>query len=188
MHGVPIHQRPPCGPSIQLLGANCTTEIPTEHSCKETYMTDPIAPSTIEPTALIPPPAAARSPLVNSGARWFWWIAGLSLVNIIMSQSGSKTSFVMGLGITAVSDALFEAQKAIGFGIDALILGLFFFLGQQALRGKLWAFYLGITLYALDALIYLILQDWMPVAFHALAIFFIARGAVALIASRQQST
>jgi hypothetical protein len=151
-------------------------------------MNDPAVASIAEPTTLAPSQSFVPSPLVQSAARWFWWIAGLSLVNIVMAQSGSETSFVMGLGITAVSDAIFEAQKAIGFVVDAVVLGFFFFLGLQAMRGKLWAFYLGITVYAFDALIYLFVQDWMPVAFHALAIFFISKGAVALIASHRERT
>ena len=151
-------------------------------------MNDPAATPISEAPTLPSQDAPDPSAIVQSAARWFWWVAGLSLINIIMTQSGSDTSFVMGLGFTAVSDAIFESNKAIGFVIDALALGFFFFLGLQGMRGKLWAFYLGISVYVLDALIYVFVQDWMPVAFHALAIFFIAKGALALVASRPAST
>jgi hypothetical protein len=148
-------------------------------------MNDPIAPQIANPEILPLRAASAPSPLVERAARWFWWIAGLSLINTIMSVSGSNSNFVMGLGFTAVSDTLFAANKGIGFAIDAVALGFFIFLGFQAKQGKLWAFYLGIAAYVLDALIYAVAQDWMPVAFHALAIFFISKGVMSLRAARR---
>ena len=129
--------------------------------------------------------AAAVLPAVRSAARWFWWIAGLSVVNIVMFQTGSDTNFVMGLGITAVSDVVFANSKAIGFVIDAVALGFFVLVGLKAQRGSLWAFYLGTAVYVLDALIYAYFQDWMPVAFHGLAIYFIAKGITALRSAPQ---
>ncbi|HZF15018.1 MAG TPA: hypothetical protein VE046_03650 [Steroidobacteraceae bacterium] len=127
--------------------------------------------------------AAAALPAVQSGARWFWWIAGLSLVNIVMFQSGSNTSFVMGLGITAVSDAVFVGNKPVGFAIDAIAIGLFVLVGYLGRRASLAAFYLGVTVYTFDALIFVYIKDWMPVAFHGLAIYFIVRGILALQAA-----
>jgi hypothetical protein len=131
--------------------------------------------------AQAPKPAApSASAIVQSAARWFWWIAGLSVVNIVLFQSGSETNFVVGLGITALSDVVFAGNKPIGFVIDALAVGFFLWMGAQGSRGKLWAFYVGLAVYTLDALIYLSFKDWMPVAFHALAIFFIMKGVMAL--------
>lgn len=151
-------------------------------------MAEPV--ETVEPAAEALPPApaapsspqeiAAANPLVRSGARWFWWIAGLSVVNIAMFQSGSHTSFVMGLAITQIFDAVFVGNKAIGFAIDAFTLGFFVYMGLLAQEGKLKGFYLGIGMYVIDALIYATFADWMPVAFHVLAIFFISKGAMAL--------
>ena len=146
-------------------------------------MNEPVAPQITTPEILPPQQVSAPAPVVQSAARWFWWIAGLSLVNTIMAMSGSNTNFVMGLGFTAVSDALFAAHKGIGLVIDAVALGFFIFVGFQAKQGKLWAFYLGIAAYVLDALIYAIAQDWMPVAFHALAIYFIVKGVKSLRAA-----
>jgi hypothetical protein len=148
-------------------------------------MSDPSQVQAPAPAAASPGNAASISPGVQSAARWFWWIAGLSLVNVVMFQTGSDTNFVVGLGITVVSDAFFASQKAIGFAIDAIAVGFFFLMGLQGQRGRLWAFYLGLAVYALDALIYVNVKDWMPVAFHALAIFFIGRGALSLRQSLQ---
>jgi len=146
-------------------------------------MNEPVAPEVASQVTLPDQAALPPSPVVQSAARWFWWIAGLSLVNTVMALSGSNSNFVMGLGFTAVADALFATSKAVAFLIDAVALGFFIFIGLQAMKGKLWAFYLGITAYVLDALIYAALQDWMPVAFHALAIYFISKGVMSLRAA-----
>lgn len=140
----------------------------------------PAAASTSPPTMVVPP---AVPPSVQASARWFWWIAGLSLVNIVMLQSGTHTSFVVGLGMTVLSDAVFSSNKPVGFLVDAVVLGFFFLMGDRARRGALWAFYVGLAVYAIDTLIYLRVQDWMPVAFHALVIYFLSRGVMALRAA-----
>jgi hypothetical protein len=125
--------------------------------------------------------AIARSdPQIISGARWFWWIAGLSLVNTVLIHSGSDTSFVIGLGFTLVADAIFQAIKPIAFAIDALALGFFFAMGWFAGKGRLWAFLVGIVCYVLDAGIYLFFQDWMSLAFHALALVYLAKATISL--------
>ena len=77
---------------------------------------------------------AAGTPGVASAARWFWWIAGLSLVNTILVHSGSETSFVIGLGFTLIADYVFQSMKLIAFAVDALALGFFVFIGWRRLK------------------------------------------------------
>lgn len=122
----------------------------------------------------------ASLPRVASAARWFWWIAALSLINTILMHSGSQTTFVIGLGFTLVADAFFQAFKPAAFVVDAVALGFFFAMGFYALRGHRWAFIVGASFYALDALIYLYFGDLMPLAFHAWALFSIITGVIAL--------
>src|SRR4051794_33834386 len=49
-------------------------------------------------------PAIAGNPAlekqIKSGADWFFWIAGLSLVNSFVALSGKGWGFILGLGIT----------------------------------------------------------------------------------------
>lgn len=123
---------------------------------------------------------AQAQPGIISGARWFWWIAGLSLVNTVMIHSGSDTNFVIGLGFTLMADAIFRAYKLVAFAIDAVALGTVFGLGWFAGKGHFWAFVVGAVAYALDACIYIYFQDWMSVGFHGLALFYIIRGAASL--------
>ncbi len=141
----------------------------------ENSFTQPLPADTIDRAAL-----AQAHPEIAGGARWFWWIAGLSLVNTILIHSGSNTSFVIGLGFTLLADSLLQAIKPVAFAIDLVALGFFFAMGRFALRGHLWAFVTGIVFYLLDALIYLYFQDWMPVAFHGLALFYLIRAATRL--------
>lgn len=120
---------------------------------------------------------AQSDPVITGGASWFWWIAGLSIVNSVMMHSGSDRSFVIGLGFTLVADVVFRDMKIIAFAIDALALLAICGLGFFSRRGHFWAFVTGIVLYSLDALIYVAFQDWMSVGFHGLALFYLIRGA-----------
>ncbi|HLP01033.1 MAG TPA: hypothetical protein VK163_03330 [Opitutaceae bacterium] len=123
---------------------------------------------------------AAGTPGIASAARWFWWIAGLSLVNTVLVHGGSNTSFMIGLGVTLVADVAFASIKVVAFVVDAAAIGFFVLTGWLALRGHFWAFIVGAVAYLLDAGIYLLARDMMPLAFHAFALFFIVRGAFAL--------
>ncbi|MBI2814885.1 MAG: hypothetical protein HYX71_11440 [Opitutae bacterium] len=145
--------------------------------------TDPARSSESAAPAINRALVAQSDPLILSGAGWFWWIAGLSVVNTIMMHSGADRSFVIGLGFTLVADAIFKEMKLVAFIIDALALAIFFGFGFLSRKGHLWAFVTGIALYTLDAGIYVLGQDWMSVAFHGLALFYMIRGANALRAA-----
>ena len=122
----------------------------------------------------------AAHPAIANSARWFWWIAGLSLVNSVMIHSGSERTFLAGLGFTLMADALFHTFKPAAFLFDALGIGFFVVIGLMALRGYRWAFMVGGIFYALDAVIYLCLQAFLPLAFHGWALFSIWTGGMAL--------
>ena len=143
-------------------------------------------PFTKAATATIDRALAAQSePEIKHGAGWFWWIAGLSVVNTVMIHSDGDRNFAIGLGFTLLADVIFKGYKLIAFGIDAVALGTFAGLGLYARKGYLWAFVTGIVLYSLDALIYLALQDWLSCAFHGFALFYMIRGARKLRAALQ---
>jgi hypothetical protein len=84
------------------------------------------------------------------------------------------------LGFTLVADGVFQAFKPAAFLIDALAIGFFVAMGLMGLRGYRWAFLVGGIFYALDALIYLSFEAYLPLAFHAWALFFIWVGGMAL--------
>jgi hypothetical protein len=134
-------------------------------------------------------PAASPAKLIAnarvlSGARWFYWIAGLSLVNSIVVIAGGQFHFVVGLGITSVVDGLAKAAGGAGTVLDLVIngtvAGVFFLFGSLASKSHKWAFIVGMVLYGLDALILLAFKDVLSVAFHAYALFAISRGLMAV--------
>ena len=128
---------------------------------------------------------------VKSGANWFYWIAALSLVNSILFLTESEWSFLVGLGITQITDALATAYlfdlgdwvKYAAFALDVIIAGIFAGFGLLASRRYTWAFIVGGILYALDGLIFLALPLWFELppelpnlAFHLFALFFMFTG------------
>ena len=64
--------------------------------------------------------AAGRA---RAGARWFYWIAGLSFVNSLVVISGGSLHFVVGLGITSIVDAAAKRVAGAGTFLDVLING-----------------------------------------------------------------
>ena len=120
----------------------------------------------------------------KGGASWFYWIAGLSLINSIAAFTGSDWGFIFGLAVTQVVDAI---AKSVGGSvatvaaliIDVFLAGVLVFLGVFARKGHVWAYWVGMVLYALDGLVSLIASFWLGVAFHAFALYSIYQGLAA---------
>ncbi len=119
----------------------------------------------------------------KNGAGWFFWIAGLSLVNSIILMVGGQWNFLVGLGITQVIDGIVsgvaaEADasaatiiKILAFVADILVAGLFVTFGVLAMKRYKISFIIGMVLYALDGLIFLIVPDFLSIGFHLFALF-----------------
>lgn len=122
----------------------------------------------------------ATASKLKSGASWFYWIAGLSLINTIAAFSGSDWRFIVGLGITQVFDALGNefggAGKVIVLLLDLFVAGMFIAFGVFANKGHLWAFITGMVLFALDGILFVLAQEWIGVAFHAFVLYCFFRG------------
>ena len=129
---------------------------------------------------------------VNGGLGWFYWIAGLSVINSVIYLAGGTLTFVVGLGATQFMDGLVTAVcrrmngstagyvRIFGFGIDLLIAGVFAGCGWLGRKKYRTAVIAGMALYGLDACIFLYFQEWMSVAFHGFAFFCILGGLNAL--------
>lgn len=121
---------------------------------------------------------------LQSSARWFYWITGLSLINTIIIFSGGGVSFIVGLGITQIIDGIvFEASstaKFIALFINVSISGMFAIFGYFALKQEKWAFIVGMVLYFLDGLIFLLVSDWLSIGFHAFVLFSLFAGVKSL--------
>lgn len=120
----------------------------------------------------------------KSGARWFFWIAGLSVVTSLISIWGGGYAFFLSLGATQVIDGfakglaaeLGDSVRIVGLVLDVLVAGMFVLIGWIALKRQLWAFVVGMALFAVDALILLAFQVWISFIFHVVVIFWIFRG------------
>jgi hypothetical protein len=132
---------------------------------------------------------ATASARVRISARWFYWIAGLSLINSAVVIFGGNFHFVVGLGVTSVVDVLAKQAGNAGIVLDLIIngfvAGLFYLFGSQASKAQKWAFLVGMGLYALDGLLLLVARDILSVGFHAYALFCIYRGLAAMETARQ---
>jgi len=127
-----------------------------------------------------PAQTAVAAPQLKSGASWFYWIAGLSLINSIVSFTGSSWRFLFGLGITQIFDAFGNSIGSGGRGaalvLDLAAAGVFILFGVFAHKAHTWAFVVGMALFALDGLIFLLRQDWIGVAFHLFVLYCLFRG------------
>jgi hypothetical protein len=124
----------------------------------------------------------------ESGANWFFWVAALSLINSIIVLFEGQWSFLAGLAVTQVIDGLAislaeqlgGAANVVAIILDAMVAGIFVVFGLLARRGLIWAFVLGMVIYTLDGLVFLLVQDWLPIAFHVFVLYSLYRGLAAL--------
>ncbi len=118
----------------------------------------------------------------RSGSNWFYWIAGLSLVNSVIILSDGETYFVIGLGITLLIDAIArelahqhaeiaQLTKAAVFGFDLIVALVIVAFGWLSGRRHRVVFAIGMFLYLLDGLLFVLVQDWFSAGFHAFALF-----------------
>ena len=125
---------------------------------------------------------------MRNGASWFYWIAGLSVINMIIYIGGSDVAFLAGLGLTQLAQALVDvsiesgapsALRFVAIAINLVLIAVFAFFGYYAGKGSSAAFIIGIVLYVLDGLLLLLLGVFLSAGFHAFALIFIIRGFLA---------
>jgi len=148
---------------------------------------------------------AAQAKLVlesraRNGANWFYWIAGLSILNTIIYIFGGTISFIIGLGATQFVDGVTTGLinelgsssttiiRLVGFGVDIGIAGIFIVAGLLSRKHYRWAMIAGMVLYVFDALIFVWIGDWMGIIFHALALFGLYGGLKAMNGLRKLSS
>ena len=105
---------------------------------------------------------------VESGANWFFWIAGLSLVNSVLVLVNVEWGFFFGLGITQLTDSIAVElgektgylARIVAFARDVIAASVFVLFGFLSKKKRRWAFVTGMILYALDAMLFLIVKDF----------------------------
>jgi len=101
----------------------------------------------------------------RKGANWFYWVAGLSLVNSAIILGGGGIFFVIGLGLTLVTDGLAAAisqhhpeavwmVKGAALVFDVFVAAILAGFGWLSGRRYLAIFGVGMALYLLDGFIF----------------------------------
>ena len=92
----------------------------------------------------------------KSGANWFYWIAGLTIVTSVIAFGGGGIRFLVSLGITQIIDGVGEAISTEGSGsakvvalvVSLLISAVFVIFGYLANQKMLWAYIAGTVLFS----------------------------------------
>lgn len=117
----------------------------------------------------------------NNGGAWFYWIGGASILNSVLNAAGTQWGLALGLGVTYLIDGLAEGLSTVrtpiyAFVIDIAIAGGFLLIGRAARRGNLSWYAVGIGLYLLDGLLFVLVQDFLGIAVHAIGIYGLVSG------------
>lgn len=118
----------------------------------------------------------------KNGAKWFYWIAGFSIVNTLIMLVSGGLFFVVGLGVTSIADAIAEVNaqqspefavfgKVVAFGFSAVMSLFFCGFGWLAVNRYQPLFVIGMALYLLDGMLFLLMGQMMAAAFHAYALY-----------------
>lgn len=136
--------------------------------------------------------------MLKGKASNFFWIAGLSIVNSLVSLLGGGITFVIGLAITQIVDGVSQlvAEELTGnaatllriaaFVVNLLIAGMFALFGYFASKQKKWAFLVGMILYLADGVLSLIFEDWLGFGFHIFLLIGLFAGYRALLKTSAQ--
>ncbi|MBC7855511.1 MAG: hypothetical protein IAF94_18945 [Pirellulaceae bacterium] len=118
----------------------------------------------------------------KTGANWAYSIAGFSLINSLIVLVGGGTFFIIGLGVTLIADfgAVEAARqtpekavlfKGMAFAFDLFVAVVVCGFGWMAGKRYQAVFLLGMALYLLDGLLFLMFGQLMAVAFHAYGLY-----------------
>jgi hypothetical protein len=125
-------------------------------------------------------------PEVARHANWLYWVAVLSVANIVLLYMGTDVGFAVSLG---VSDILVYLGKETGGSFQTVsvmagvvMAAIIWMLGWYACRAQMWAIIAGIVVLGLDTLLLLLggVDAIISIAIHVWAIvsLFLALKAV----------
>lgn len=130
---------------------------------------------------------AELSERFRSGANWFYWIAGLTLVTSIIGLLGGGWRFFLSLGVTQLidgiavytADSLGDATKIIAIVLDIVITAMFAGFAYLANKRQMWAYIVGMVVFFLDGLLSLLITDWIGILVHGFVLVMMVRGYLA---------
>lgn len=113
----------------------------------------------------------SRARALRWGAGAIYLVAALTLLDAARLLAPHDQGEIIGLGLTRWADGIPPRGWA-----SLALAGGFALLGLLARRGRLWAFTVGVLVYALDGLIVLAVPDWVGVAIHTVVLAMMVRG------------
>jgi hypothetical protein len=123
---------------------------------------------------------------IQSGGSWLFWIAGLSLVNLVLGFTGNPLRFAVGLTFTELVLGVGMAFAPIGTIVascmNVALLGAFGGMGWFARKGALWALIIGVAVMAADSLLTVVLlqgEGVLSIVIHVVAIYFLVNAIIA---------
>ena len=127
---------------------------------------------------------------VAKGANWFYWIAGLSVLNLALTAMKAPLSMALGLGVTdlvyafSISDVAgteTPPPSAAVVVIDLILCGLLGLCGWLSTQGNRRVFIIGTVGIALDSLLFLFpFFSIIALVVHGYALFSMFQGISAL--------
>jgi hypothetical protein len=136
----------------------------------------------------------------RKGANWLFWIAGLSVINSVISviNVNGMPNYVLGLATgnlvggmaIGIAQTLGVADWGVGVRLifqsfNVLFAGLFAMMGILAAKQYRWVIIVGLALYASDAMTYMVYGDLLSIAIHGVALWGLWQGTQALITLRR---
>jgi hypothetical protein len=179
--------------NVMTTGAGVPSSFRRPAQSKPAPSAGPRPAPTTRPMIAVPTATVAATPILTAttvehqqlerrsriGARWFYWVAAVSLINTVVALAGHHWRFIIGLGTTQVATGL-AARAGRGWApallLDLVLIAGFVLLGYLALQGQLWAFAVGFAVYALDGLVFLAARNWIGLAFHVFVLVMVLKG------------
>ena len=121
---------------------------------------------------------------VRTGAGWLMAVAAFSVINSVLVISNANLHFIVGLGITQITDGMGKSTGSAGASAGVIVslfmAGIFALFWKFARQEQQWAFITGMVIYALDGLIFLGFGIFLDFAFHLYALYCMFLGLKAL--------
>jgi hypothetical protein len=128
---------------------------------------------------------------MQNSAKNFYWIAGLSFVNSLITAFGGEFYLVMGMASTLFVDylAVGMAEEApelrlvftgVALIVSLILSGIIALFGFLAIKGRRWSFVVGMLFYGVDTLIMAAFQEWKGVLIHLFFLYALFTGLRAL--------
>jgi hypothetical protein len=119
---------------------------------------------------------------VRQGARCFFWIGGLVILNSVFEILGSKVHRFTGLGVAEIMGGLtqFSEISILQAIVSFWLAGGLLLIGHLAAGGRKQAFAVGMAAYAVDGALMVAAGDYLGAIFHGLMLYGIYRGFAAL--------